>query len=258
MSTQPPRPAGTPQADEPEHITTSTRDPRETADRLQGWLAVHLGTDADPRITEVSSPESNGMSSETLLFTADWRERGTRVQHRLVARIEPPATDYPVFTSYDLGMQFQVMRLVREHTTVPVPETFWYEPDPTVLGGPFFVMARVDGLVPPDVLPYTFGDNWVFDGSDADRAAVQDSAVTTLAAIHALKPRQHDLGFLAFDQPGTTSLERMLNHWRAYHRWVVQDRPSPCWPTASTGWPTTFPPIRVMTLCPGATAASAT
>jgi aminoglycoside phosphotransferase (APT) family kinase protein len=228
MSSQPaPRPAGKPRAEEPEHITTSTRDPQETAERLQGWLAVNLGPERDPRITEVSSPEGNGMSSETLLFTADWGEDGAVVRHPLVARIEPPATDYPVFTSYDLDMQFQVMRLVRDHTAVPVPETFWYEPDSTVLGGPFFVMARVDGLVPPDVLPYTFGDNWVFDGTDADRAALQDSAVTTLAAIHAVNPRQHDLAFLEFDQPGTTSLERMLNHWRAYHQWVVQDRPSP-------------------------------
>ncbi len=228
MSSEPaPRPAGRPLADEPEHITTSTRDPRETAERLQEWLAVKLGPGRDPRITEVSSPESNGMSSETLLFTADWRQDGAMVRHRLVARIEPPATDYPVFTSYDLDMQFHVMRLVRDQTAVPVPDTFWYEPDPTVLGGPFFVMARIDGQVPPDVLPYTFGDNWVFDGSDADRAAVQDSAVTTLAAIHAVNPRQHDLAFLEFDQPGTTSLERILNHWRAYHQWVVQDRPSP-------------------------------
>jgi aminoglycoside phosphotransferase (APT) family kinase protein len=216
-----------PQATEPDHITTSTRDPSDTAERLQGWLAVHLGPGSEPRITEVASPDSNGMSSETLLFTAVWRQDDGMVRRRLVARIEPPATDYPVFTSYDLDMQFQVMRLVREQTAVPVPETYWYEPDSTVLGGPFFVMARVDGRVPPDVLPYTFGDNWVFDGTDADRTTIQDSAVNTLAAIHAVNPRQHDLGFLQFDQPGATSLERILNHWRAYHQWVVQDRPSP-------------------------------
>ena len=149
------------------------------------------------------------------------------VRHRLVARIEPPATDYPVFTTYDLDMQFRVMRLVRDHTAVPVPETFWYEPDPAVLGGPFFVMARVDGLVPPDVLPYTFGDNWVFDGSDADRRAIQESAVTALAGIHAVTPDSTTSRFLEFDQPGATSLERSLNHWRAYHDWVVKDRPSP-------------------------------
>ncbi len=103
------------------------------------------------------------MSSETVLFTAGWEEDGERSDHRLVARIEPPAGAWPVFPTYDLDMQFRVMRLVRAETGVPVPEPLWYEGDPEVLGGAFFVMDRVDGLVPRDVMPYTFGDNWVFD-----------------------------------------------------------------------------------------------
>jgi aminoglycoside phosphotransferase (APT) family kinase protein len=210
-----------------EHITTSTRDPKELADQLQVWLGDRLGPGNRPTISDVSSPESNGMSSETLLFTAEWDEDGTPTAHRLVARIEPPATAYPVFTTYDLGMQFRVMRLVREHTEVPVPETFWYEPDPSVLGGPFFVMARVEGLVPPDVLPYTFGDNWVFDGSDADRRTVQESAIRAMAGIHSITPDNYDLSFLEHPVPGETSLRRILNYWRTYYEWVVKDAPSP-------------------------------
>jgi aminoglycoside phosphotransferase (APT) family kinase protein len=210
-----------------EHITTSTRDPLELADRLQHWLAGVLGAASDPAISEVSSPESNGMSSETLLFTATWSEDGVRSPHRLVARIEPPATDYPVFTTYDLDMQFRVMRLVREHTAVPVPETYWYEADRSVLGGAFFVMARVDGLVPPDVLPYTFGDNWVYDADDADRETIQESAIEALAGIHSLTPDRHDLSFLEHRGAGDTSLQRCLDHWLGYYRWVVRDRPSP-------------------------------
>ncbi len=206
-----------------EHITTSTRDPAEMAAQLEGWLTHTLPPGSHPAITEVTSPEGNGMSSETLLFTARWGEGGEVSDHRLVARIEPPAGAYPVFTTYDLEMQFRVIRLVAEHTAVPVPETYWYEPDPSVLGGPFFVMARVDGLVPPDVLPYTFGDNWVFDATDADRRAIQESAVRTLAGIHSVTPDVHDLSFLEIDQPGGTSLERCLNHWRDYHEWVVGD-----------------------------------
>jgi aminoglycoside phosphotransferase (APT) family kinase protein len=206
-----------------EHPTTSTRDPAEMATQLEGWLERTLRTGTVPTISEVTSPESNGMSSETLLFTARWDEGGGPVEHRLVARVEPPATAYPVFTTYDLEMQFRVMRLVAGHTAVPVPETFWYEPDPSVLGGPFFVMERIDGLVPPDVLPYTFGDNWVFDGSDADRRAIQESAVRALAGIHSVTPAAHDLSFLEHPEPGATSLERCLNHWIAYHEWVVGD-----------------------------------
>ncbi len=119
------------------------------------------------------------------------------------------------------------MRLVRAHTEVPVPEPFWYEPDPAVLGGPFFVMERVDGLVPPDVLPYTFGDNWVFDASDADRRCIQQSAVRAMAGIHALTPDRHDLTFLEHPVTGETALERSFRHWQAYHEWVVEDLPSP-------------------------------
>jgi aminoglycoside phosphotransferase (APT) family kinase protein len=213
---------------EPEqHITTSTRDPEELAQRLQGWLADQLGKGSSPTITEVSSPESNGMSSETLLFNAVWDEGNGLADHRLVARIEPPASDYPVFTTYDLGMQFRVMRLVHDNTKVPVPETFWYEPDPSVLGGPFFVMARVDGLVPPDVLPYTFGDNWVFDASEAERRQVQESAIQAMAGIHSITPADHDLSFLEHPTAGASSLERSLTHWRDYCDWVVKDSPSP-------------------------------
>jgi aminoglycoside phosphotransferase (APT) family kinase protein len=213
---------------EVDHVTTSTRDPHETAARLRGWLARRIGSATPPTISEVSCPESNGMSSETLLFTAVWEEDGAAVPHRLVARIEPPVTDYPVFTTYDMGMQYRVMRLVRDHTEVPVPETFWYEPDRDVLGGSFFVMAQVDGVVPPDVMPYTFGDNWVFDASEADRRTIQESAVTAMAGIHALTPDAYDLSFLEHvQQPGANSLERSLHHWREYSDWVAKDRPSP-------------------------------
>jgi aminoglycoside phosphotransferase (APT) family kinase protein len=210
-----------------EHITTSSRDPQVLADSLRRWLERQLGPGSSPQIAEVATPESNGMSSETLLFTAAWTDGDAPVERHLVARIEPPATDYPVFTTYDMGMQFQVMRLVGEHTDVPIPETLWYEPDPAVLGGAFFVMARVDGLVPPDVMPYTFGDNWVYDGDETVRQTIQESAIQALAGIHTITPDRFDLGFLELPTPGATALERLFNQWKEYHAWVVQDTRSP-------------------------------
>jgi aminoglycoside phosphotransferase (APT) family kinase protein len=220
------RPDGTVQMDA-ERITTSTRDPGAMRDQFQAWLRATLPEGNDAEVVDLTSPESNGMSSETLLVTARWTEDGTTVERRLVARVEPPATDYPVFTTYDMDMQYRVMRLVSEHTDVPIPRTHWYEPDPAVLGGSFFVMDRIDGVVPPDVLPYTFGDNWVFDGTEEARRTIQDSAVRAVAGIHSIRADAHDLSFLEFDQPGATSLERSLNQWKAYHEWVVKDTPSP-------------------------------
>jgi len=210
-----------------EHITTSTRDLKEMTNQLHRWLSETLPAGSNPSITDVTRPAGNGMSSETLLFTGHWNEDGVPVERDLVVRIAPPSTAHPVFMTYDLDMQFRVMRLVREHTAAPVPETLWYEPDPAVLGGPFFVMARVDGLVPPDVLPYTFGDNWVFDGSDADRCTLQDSAIRAMAEIHTITPQQYDLVFLEHPAPGVTALEKSLNHWRDFHDSTVRGAPSP-------------------------------
>lgn len=232
-------------------ITTTTRDSAELGRRIEAWLAAKLPDGAEPTVCDVVKPEGNGMSSETLLFTARWTEAvspGTDVaagvravrrpeqrqagagirDERFVARIEPELDKVPVFPTYDLRLQFDVMSLVGESTDVPVPETLWYEPDRGVIGAPFFVMARVDGEVPRDVLPYTFPDpNWVLDAAPGQREQLQRSAVAALAGIHELTPDTHDLSFLAYDQPGATSLERHLASWECYLEWVVGDERSP-------------------------------
>lgn len=132
-----------------------------------------------------------------------------------------------MFPTYDLAMQFDVMSLVAEATDVPVPETLWYEADRSIIGAPFFVMGRIDGEVPRDVLPYTFGDNWLESASSEQRSQLQESAVRAVAGIHAITPLTHDLSSLQYDQEGETALERHLAEWDGYHRWVVGDKPSP-------------------------------
>jgi len=215
-----------------DHITTSTRDRADLGRRLESWLTSVLDEGANPKVTDVVAPEGNGMSSETILFTARWSETDdggalSEADHRCVARIEPEMDKVPVFESYDLDLQYRVMTLAAENTSAPVPRTLWFEGDPTIVGAPFFVMERIDGLVPPDVMPYTFGDNWVTEGSDEDRARLVRTAVQALAALHEITPGTHDLDFLAYDTPGATALERHLAHWEHYLRWVTADEPSP-------------------------------
>ncbi|HEX2576173.1 MAG TPA: phosphotransferase family protein [Aquihabitans sp.] len=213
----------------PKKLTTTTRDSAELGRRIEAWLAGTLSAGADPSVCDVVKPEGNGMSSETLLFTARYADGGAPVERRFVARIEPELDKVPVFPTYDLRLQFDVMSLVSAATDVPVPETFWFEADAGVIGAPFFVMERIDGEVPRDVLPYTFPDpNWVIDATPEQRAKLQRSAVTALAGIHEITPESHDLAFLQYDEPGATSLERHLASWERYHEWVVADgEPSP-------------------------------
>ena len=118
------------------------------------------------------------MSSETLLFDAGVdRATASGVHHELVARVAPDAGDVPVFPSYDLEIQFRVMQLVGEHApTCRCPAVRWLELDPAAIGAPFFVMDRVEGRVPPDVMPYPMG-SWLLEADPADQRALQDASV---------------------------------------------------------------------------------
>lgn len=200
----------------------SSRDPARLRAGLEAWLRRTLPPDADPVVSSLEGTSANGMSSETLLFDASWDDGGSRRAGRLVARLAPDQDDVPVFPRYDLERQFRVLRLVGELTSVPVPPARWYEPDRAVLGAPFFVMERIDGLVPPDVMPYNFGDSWLYDASPADQRLLQDATVDVLAELHRLSGDDERFGFLADDPAsGATPLRRHLARTTAWYRWCA-------------------------------------
>ena len=122
----------------------STRDPEEARSRLQRWLKHTLPQGSDPQVGAVSSPEATGMSSETLFFAASWKEGSAEHEERLVARLAPEDSAFPVFPQYDLELQYRCLKLMADRTDVPVPPVFWFEPDPDHIGSAFFVTGRVD------------------------------------------------------------------------------------------------------------------
>ncbi|MEV0229080.1 phosphotransferase family protein [Nonomuraea sp. NPDC050786] len=198
-----------------DEIRTSTRDLEELGERLAVWLSGRLGVRTS--VSGVSRPSENGMSSETLFFTAAWGEGVTRC----VARLAPAVEAVPVFPSYDLRTQFGIMRLAREKAGIPAPRALWYEPDPRHLGTPFLVMEREDGDVPPDVMPYTFG-SWLLDAAPTDRRRLQDAAVAVLAALHQARFTAGELA--PFGQPG---LRAHVEAQRAYYEWAHGERRIP-------------------------------
>ncbi|MFJ6087678.1 phosphotransferase family protein [Streptomyces sp. NPDC092369] len=192
---------------------TSTRDPQEIGRRLTAWLDTRL---PGAKATGVTVPASNGMSSETLLFDIEHPEPPfTACALRLAA--DPGA--YTVFPVYDLPRQYRTMRLVAEHSDLPVPKVRWLEEDPGPLGAPFFVMERVEGRVPPDVMPYTYEGNWLHAASDAEREHLEAVSVGLLARLHDQVPLA-EAEFLALPGEGDT-LRRHVTAQRAYYDWVV-------------------------------------
>ncbi|GAB0102275.1 phosphotransferase family protein [Nocardia sp. JMUB6875] len=209
-------------------LQRSSRDTATLIPRLTAWVAEQLPADADPDLTLGSGIDSNGMSAETLTLTLNWREAGAPQSVELIARMAPAPGDFPVYEHYDLQGQFDVMRIVAEAGEVSVPRVRFLEPTGGVLGTPFLLMDRIEGLVPPDVMPYTFGDNWLFDATPEQQRRVQDATLEALAKLHAIPDAATTFAFLDPPHPGATLLERNLNRARAWYEFAVRDTgPSP-------------------------------
>ncbi|HLU42973.1 MAG TPA: phosphotransferase family protein, partial [Microthrixaceae bacterium] len=204
-------------------LKRSSRDRDELRCRLEAWLARRLPPGARPRIDGLAGTSANGMSSETLVVDARWREGGAERRERLVARLAPGPEDVPVFPSYDLDRQFRSIRLVAEVTDVPVPPVWWSEPDPDAVGAPFFVMSHVDGRVPPDVMPYNFGDSWLHDAGRDDQRRLQDATVDVLARLHAVDGATDRFAFLAPATAGDTPLRRRFAVTREWYAFAAAD-----------------------------------
>lgn len=188
---------------------------------LTRWCANELGPGADPRLSIGTDDIANGMSSSTLLFDLDWTADGDPRHAELVARIAPETSDVTVFPAYDLGMQFRTMRAVAEAGTVEIPVVHWLEETGAVLGRPFFVMDRVAGKIPPDMLPYTFGDNWLHDASSAERSRLQDAMIDVLVGLHAIDDVEARFTDLVGPGAPEVFLHRHLSRTRAWYDWSV-------------------------------------
>ena len=203
--------------------TTSTRDPVRLRAQLGEWLTTTLPAGADPVILGIDAPEGNVLSSETVLLDATWSDDSGRREESLVVRIAPSPDAVPVFPTYDLERQARVMRLVRERTDVPIPAVRWVESDPSVLGSPFFVMTRIDGIVPPDIMPYTI-ESWLSEATTEQRARLEGATVGVLAGLHGIPDAASTFDFLTLPgDDGASSLRRHVDDQRRYYDWVVSD-----------------------------------
>lgn len=91
---------------------------------------------------------------------------------------------------------YQVL-LALQDTAIPVPRVRWFESDPTLLGGPFFVMDEVPGWVPVPWSP----EGRAFLAA-AGRGPIGGQFIAILAALHAVEWRTTELMGLPAPAPG--------------------------------------------------------
>lgn len=200
---------------------TSTRDPQSVLDAFGRWLATQIGS--QPAIRFHGGPEGAGLSSETLLLDIEVDGIDGPTTRPVAMRCPPPADAFPIFEQYDLERQVAAMRTVRAGCRAPVPEILWVDTSGDAIGVPFFVMERVDGLVPPDILPYTWG-SWVTELDESRLASMTDDAIRTLVEIHSVAPTPLLLGA---SSAGGSSLERHIDGLRRHFEWARRDRDFP-------------------------------
>jgi aminoglycoside phosphotransferase (APT) family kinase protein/putative sterol carrier protein len=160
-----------------------------------------------------------GLSNETFLFDLAWQEAGQPKSENMVLRCAPRS--YPVYPDYDLSIQFRIMECLQK-TDVPVPRTYWLEEDEAVLGAAFYLMGKIDGVVPPEFPPYhSFGV--YYDAAPQQRSRMWWSSIEALAKVHKLDWKALGLSFLGVPGGGTDPLDRQLAYWERYLTWEKED-----------------------------------
>ena len=108
---------------------------------------------------------------------------------------------------------------------MPVPAVRWIEPDPDVLGAPFFVMQRIAGRVPMGK-PSIHTAGWLPSLDASERTRLWTSALDVVVALHEVDwATTH--GFLADDGLGGASLAANLGALVDWYRWGAAERPFP-------------------------------
>jgi len=202
---------------ETERPTPIIEDSEATRSKLEAWFTARKGCSV--RIPELNIPEASGMSNVTLLFDAEWQQEGAVHREPCVGRLQPEIAR-PVFPSYDLTLQYEVMDSIGRNSDIPVPELRGLETDTSVLGVQFYIMKRIDGRIPTDMPPYNM-DGWmVHETTEAQRASLWHCAVNTLAKFHRLD--YAELGFGRLAEAGITPLQQQLQYWRSYLDWAME------------------------------------
>jgi aminoglycoside phosphotransferase (APT) family kinase protein len=187
---------------------------------LADWLATRLAADT-VRITGLSRP-GGGQSNDTVRFDAEWSQRGLARCDSFVLRRQQSA--HHIFRAPDVIREFRVLEGLAS-SWVPVPRVRWAEPDPAVIGAPFFVMHAVVGSVPL-AKPSIHSHGWLPTLTTEERTRLWNSALDALVAVHAVDwTASH--AFLLDGDPANGTFAAHLDRIAEWYRWATAGREHP-------------------------------
>lgn len=178
--------------------------PAEVAATLGPWFAARLAVDRATVVELERHAEGFSWDTWTLAVEASGERRGYAV------RVEPRDG---LLAPYDIRGQYALHRAVLDHSDVPMPALHWLELDPSVLGMPFFVMERLDGVVP---VQWRGKDPAIFPTDEA-RREIGLEFVQVLTRIHAIDLEAAGLSFLGGHASSDEAAHAQVARWAAYY-----------------------------------------
>jgi aminoglycoside phosphotransferase (APT) family kinase protein len=151
-----------------------------------------------------------GMSNLTYTVTPD----GGSPDEAVILR--RPPTGAVLATAHDMAREYTVITALGP-TAVPVPRTLHLCQDPAVLGAPFYVMERVEGVHVVSEIPAGYAD------APEQRRAIGEGLIDVLADLHGVDYREVGLG--EFGRP-EGFMARQVRRWAK--QWdATRDRDRP-------------------------------
>lgn len=189
-------------------MPTPMADPHRLRDALQQWATGAMKAAGAVEITYLKRADG-GQSSETWLVGA----RMDDAPRKWVLRIEP--RHHQIYENASVYRQFRMAVALGAQGDLPVPAPLRYEPDEAVIGAPFFLMERADGVAPPN----SYHAEGLFIEADAHtREKMWTDSIGLLARLHAIDPAP--FAFLAWPgAPANDGIGQELARWDSYHTW---------------------------------------
>jgi aminoglycoside phosphotransferase (APT) family kinase protein len=180
---------------------------RTVQEKIAGYLESKM-----PRARNLTLSDfvhsAGGWSHEIYLFYANWNADSRALRQGFCLRKDPGAGLLRELSS--LQEQFRVIKAL-EPTAAPTPKAYWYEEDTSLLGGPFFVMEKVEGEVPN---PWSRAGKHYY-AEAAKRGKLPRSFVEALAALHNLDWRRAGLDFIGVPGAGKDFALREIAKWES-------------------------------------------
>lgn len=150
---------------------------------------------------------SGGASKLQMAFTLDWTPPGgSPTTQLLVLRMEPSEA----ITETSRRREFEIIRAMAG--TVPVPPTYWIDPDGVFLPYPAIVYGFAEGVTKPSNAGHNVSGVGTFLPPEL-REPLGAQFVDCLAKTHTFEWRAADLPSYHAPASGNEALTLNLNHW---------------------------------------------